>query len=142
MKYPQINIRVDDEFLRKLDDWRRTEVDLPGRPEAIRRIVDEKILKTGEPVSMADQSPTKPISVAGTNDALMAIINDMLQQMRDEYNEQEPDDAKLTNDGLAKLLAIDPDYWKTRLEHMLENEFIRAFKELRRAENRKNKKTQ
>jgi hypothetical protein len=38
--YPQINIRVDKEFLKKLDDWRRKQDDLPGRPEAIRRLVE------------------------------------------------------------------------------------------------------
>ena len=39
-KYPQINIRVDDEFLKRLDDWRRKQDDLPGRPESIRRLVE------------------------------------------------------------------------------------------------------
>lgn len=39
-KYPQINIRVDEEFLKRLDDWRRRQDDLPGRPEAIRRLVE------------------------------------------------------------------------------------------------------
>jgi hypothetical protein len=38
--YPQINIRVDEEFLKKLDDWRRKQEDLPDRPEAIRRLVE------------------------------------------------------------------------------------------------------
>jgi hypothetical protein len=38
--YPQINIRVDEEFIKKLDDWRRKQDDLPGRPEAIRRLVE------------------------------------------------------------------------------------------------------
>lgn len=41
--YPQINIRVDDEFLKKLDDWRRRQDDLPGRPEAIRRLVEQAL---------------------------------------------------------------------------------------------------
>ncbi len=37
---PQLNVRVDDAFLRRLDDWRREQADLPGRPEAVRRLVD------------------------------------------------------------------------------------------------------
>jgi hypothetical protein len=44
-EYPQINIRVDDEFLKKLDDWRRKQDDLPGRPEAIRRLVEMGLKK-------------------------------------------------------------------------------------------------
>jgi hypothetical protein len=45
IEYPQINIRVDDEFLKKLDDWRRKQDDLPGRPEAIRRLVEMGLKK-------------------------------------------------------------------------------------------------
>jgi hypothetical protein len=40
-KYPQLNIRVDDEFLKRLDDWRRKQPDLPTRTEALRRIADQ-----------------------------------------------------------------------------------------------------
>jgi hypothetical protein len=39
-EYPQINVRVDEDFLKRLDDWRRKQADLPGRPEAIRRLVE------------------------------------------------------------------------------------------------------
>jgi len=38
-KYPQIGVRVDDELLKQIDDWRRKQPDLPGRPEAIRRLL-------------------------------------------------------------------------------------------------------
>jgi hypothetical protein len=40
-KYPQLNIRVDEEFLKRLDDWRREQPDLPTRTEALRRIADQ-----------------------------------------------------------------------------------------------------
>jgi hypothetical protein len=33
-------MRANDEWLRRLDDWRRSQADLPGRAEAIRRLVD------------------------------------------------------------------------------------------------------
>lgn len=33
-------MRVNDEFLRSIDDWRRTQEDLPHRAEAIRRLVE------------------------------------------------------------------------------------------------------
>ena len=39
-EYPQIGVRVDQEFLRRLDAWRKNQDDLPGRPEAIRRLVE------------------------------------------------------------------------------------------------------
>ena len=45
-QYPQINVRVDDEFLKRLDDWRRKQPDLPNRPEAIRRIVDQALAQS------------------------------------------------------------------------------------------------
>lgn len=38
--HPQLNLRVDEVFLKRLDDWRRSQVDLPNRPEAVRRLVD------------------------------------------------------------------------------------------------------
>jgi metal-responsive CopG/Arc/MetJ family transcriptional regulator len=40
---PQINVRMDEDLLKRLDDWRRKQPDLPGRPEAIRRIVDQEL---------------------------------------------------------------------------------------------------
>ena len=33
-------MRVSEEFLRTVDDWRRSQVDLPSRAEAIRRLVE------------------------------------------------------------------------------------------------------
>jgi hypothetical protein len=35
-----VNVRFDRTVLDRLDDWRRNEKDLPGRPEAIRRLVE------------------------------------------------------------------------------------------------------
>lgn len=37
-KYPQVNIRADDEFIGAVDEWRRSQPDIPTRPEAIRRL--------------------------------------------------------------------------------------------------------
>jgi len=34
-------MRVDDEFLRQLDNWRRLQPEIPSRAEAIRRLVRE-----------------------------------------------------------------------------------------------------
>ena len=33
-------VRVQPDMAKQLDDWRRNQDDLPGRPEAIRRLVE------------------------------------------------------------------------------------------------------
>jgi hypothetical protein len=33
-------VRVQPDMAKQLDDWRRKQADLPGRPEAIRRLVE------------------------------------------------------------------------------------------------------
>jgi hypothetical protein len=35
-----VTVRVQSEMLTRIDDWRREQSDLPGRPEAIRRLVE------------------------------------------------------------------------------------------------------
>ncbi len=35
----QLQMRVSEEFLRQIDEWRRQQPDLPSRSEAIRRLV-------------------------------------------------------------------------------------------------------
>jgi hypothetical protein len=35
-----VNVRIALVALETIDNWRRKQVDLPGRPEAIRRLVD------------------------------------------------------------------------------------------------------
>jgi hypothetical protein len=35
-----VTVRIKTDALREIDDWRRDQDDLPGRPEAIRRLVD------------------------------------------------------------------------------------------------------
>jgi metal-responsive CopG/Arc/MetJ family transcriptional regulator len=39
----QLQMRVSDDFLRKIDNWRRQQDDLPGRSEAIRRLVEQAL---------------------------------------------------------------------------------------------------
>ena len=33
-------MRVTEDFLREVDEWRRAQADIPGRSEAIRRLVE------------------------------------------------------------------------------------------------------
>jgi hypothetical protein len=35
-----VGVRVQPDMAQQIDDWRRKQDDLPGRPEAIRRLVD------------------------------------------------------------------------------------------------------
>ena len=35
-----VNVRITREGLETLDNWRRKQPDLPGRPEAIRRLME------------------------------------------------------------------------------------------------------
>jgi hypothetical protein len=35
-----VMVRLQDEMAARLDDWRRKQADMPGRPEAIRRLVE------------------------------------------------------------------------------------------------------
>jgi hypothetical protein len=35
-----VGVRVQPDMAKQLDDWRRRQDDLPGRPEAIRRLVE------------------------------------------------------------------------------------------------------
>jgi hypothetical protein len=35
-----VGVRVQDDLAKAIDDWRRKQEDLPGRPEAIRRLVE------------------------------------------------------------------------------------------------------
>jgi hypothetical protein len=35
-----VGVRIQPDMAKALDDWRRKQDDLPGRPEAIRRLVE------------------------------------------------------------------------------------------------------
>ena len=41
-------MRTTEEFLRRVDDWRRGQEDLPSRTEAIRRLVEIGLRTTAE----------------------------------------------------------------------------------------------
>lgn len=50
-------MRVTEEWLAIIDEWRRKQPDLPSRAEAIRRLVDRG-LKSGE-----DSAPPKSVKI-------------------------------------------------------------------------------
>lgn len=39
--------RLQPDLLAKLDDWRKEQAELPGRPEAIRRLIESALKKRG-----------------------------------------------------------------------------------------------
>lgn len=41
-----VNVRLSVDSVSEIDDWRRKQDDLPGRPEAIRRLVEIGLKKT------------------------------------------------------------------------------------------------
>jgi hypothetical protein len=53
----QFQMRASDEFLTKVDDWRRAQPDIPGRAEAIRRLVE--IALGRKPKAKASTAPLK-----------------------------------------------------------------------------------
>jgi hypothetical protein len=44
-----VSTRLQPEFLKRLDDWRREQPDLPSRPEALRRLA-ERALQEMDPI--------------------------------------------------------------------------------------------
>jgi len=42
-------MRVSEQFLRLVDDWRRHQIDLPSRAEAIRRLVELAVKMKNKP---------------------------------------------------------------------------------------------
>ena len=52
----QFQMRVSPQFLESVDNWRRGQHDLPGRSEAIRRLVEIALAANAEP-SERNSSP-------------------------------------------------------------------------------------
>src|SRR5271156_5881043 len=44
-----VGVRVQPDMAKQLDDWRRKQDDLPGRPEAIRRLVEIGLARPAKP---------------------------------------------------------------------------------------------
>jgi len=38
-----VGVRIQPDLAKKIDDWRRKQEDLPGRPEAMRRLVEQAL---------------------------------------------------------------------------------------------------
>ena len=52
-----VNVRMSTGILGTIDDWRRKQEDLPGRPEAIRRLLELALAKTSTKRGTEPDSP-------------------------------------------------------------------------------------
>lgn len=62
-----LQMRVSEEFLRAIDEWRRQQDDLPSRSEAIRRLIERGL---GAPLKAAARPP-RPIPSGSRGDDLL-----------------------------------------------------------------------
>lgn len=46
-----VNVRIDRDMLSAIDDWRRSQSDLPTRPEAVRRMLNRLLKRATEPTA-------------------------------------------------------------------------------------------
>jgi hypothetical protein len=56
-----VMVRLSPDQVKSLDDWRRQQQDLPGRPEAIRRILDHR-LNFPKPVRIATRKTMRRVT--------------------------------------------------------------------------------
>src|SRR5215203_3352269 len=57
----QFQMRVSEQFLRTIDDWRRKQPDLPSRAEAVRRLVDAGLSQSQpRPAKRAGRKGSRP----------------------------------------------------------------------------------
>ena len=54
----RFNMKTSPEFLARLDQWRREQSDLPNRSEAIRRLVEIAMRKSGSALGRCEGSTT------------------------------------------------------------------------------------
>ena len=61
----QFQMRVSDQFLRTIDDWRRKQPDLPSRAEAVRRLVDAGLSQNQPRPAGAHKGASRAKELAG-----------------------------------------------------------------------------
>ena len=67
-QYPQIGVRVDNIFLKRLDAWRRSQPELPTRPEALRRLADLGLTAGKPPKTRRGARAIKVAKLNASND--------------------------------------------------------------------------
>jgi hypothetical protein len=67
-------VRVQPDMAKQLDDWRRKQDDLPGRPEAIRRLVELGLKVT---------APARPVSKPGRRLRAQELATKVIEKIID-----------------------------------------------------------
>ena len=60
-----VGVRVQADLAKRLDDWRRKQDDLPGRPEAIRRLVEKGLSVAQSKLPISEKSAAEASAMAG-----------------------------------------------------------------------------
>ena len=69
-------MRVSESFLRRIDDWRREQPDLPARAEAIRRLVESSLPPPREAVTEKNLAALARQHIPEAVDILRNIVAD------------------------------------------------------------------
>lgn len=64
-KTERFEMTVPTSFLKTVDEWRRKQVDLPPRSEAIRRLVERGLVSTAAPRQLSKGAKRKAAEMAG-----------------------------------------------------------------------------
>jgi len=60
-KTERFEMRLDVEAIKRVDEWRRNQSDLPSRAEAIRRLVNQALSSADSKPTRAARKPTKTL---------------------------------------------------------------------------------
>jgi len=75
-----VGVRVQPDMAKLLDDWRRKQDDLPGRPEAIRRLVE---------LGLTVKMQARPVSKPGRRLRAQELATKAIEQVIDPSTAQE-----------------------------------------------------
>jgi hypothetical protein len=101
-----IVVKLPSDALSRLDDWRRTQIDPPGRAEAMRRLVEIGMKKPSrraiEREALAMQSAAKFRAIAEANKAAYDAKIERLRQERLATLASEPEGSRKSRRGIPR----------------------------------------
>jgi hypothetical protein len=136
----QFQMRVSDEFVEKIDEWRRSQADIPGRAEAIRRLVSESLGKASPLAEIGEQTAAGPHADVNLDGVRRAIIAWAAEQGRDDRDDPDIDDATIAiYEEAANDLVTDPNL-DTRFGYWIDSELSKLVKQKRKGAGRGTRK--
>ena len=75
-----VGVRVQPGMAKQLDDWRRRQDDIPGRPEAIRRLVE---------LGLTVKAPARPVGRPGRRLRAQELAAKAIEKITDPATSQE-----------------------------------------------------